>query len=141
MLFYPFKGDMAWVLCTGQYKTNSPGRTIMSKPLAGKTALVTGGSRGIGAAIVKRLAKDGADVAITFVSSPQKADEVVKAIEALGQRGVAIQADSADAEAVRSAVDEAAKTFGKLDILVNNAGIGIIKPVDEFSLEDFAPRR
>jgi 3-oxoacyl-[acyl-carrier protein] reductase len=109
----------------------------MSKTLAGKTALVTGGSRGIGAAIAKRLAENGADVAITYVSSPQKADEVVKAIEALGQRGLAIQADSADAEAVRSAVDEAAKNFGKLDILVNNAGIWLMKLQDEFSLEDF----
>jgi 3-oxoacyl-[acyl-carrier protein] reductase len=109
----------------------------MSKPLAGKTALVTGGSRGIGAAIAKKLAEDGADVVITYVSSPQKADEVVKAIEKSGQRGGAIQADSADAEAVRSAVDEAVKKLGKLDILVNNAGIAIIKPQDEFSIEDF----
>jgi 3-oxoacyl-[acyl-carrier protein] reductase len=108
-----------------------------TKKLAGKVALVTGGSRGIGAAIAKRLAQDGADVAITYASAQQKADEVVRAIEAEGGRGLAIRADSADAGAVKHAVDHTVKTLGRLDILVNNAGIAVVAPVDKFSLEDF----
>jgi NAD(P)-dependent dehydrogenase (short-subunit alcohol dehydrogenase family) len=92
-------------------------------PLQGKRALVTGASRGIGAAIANRLAADGADVAITYERSVQPAQAVVAAIEGHGRRGVAIQADSADPAAVKSAVDQAAKAFGGLDILVNNAGI------------------
>src|SRR5437868_10447104 len=91
--------------------------------LQGKRALVTGGSRGIGAAIAKRLAADGADVAITYEKSAERARAVVADIEALGRRAVAIQADSADPVAVRGAVDHAAQTLGGLDILVNNAGI------------------
>ncbi|PRG27539.1 SDR family NAD(P)-dependent oxidoreductase [Burkholderia multivorans] len=91
--------------------------------LQGKRALVTGGSRGIGAAIAKRLAADGADVAITYEKSAERAQAVVAEIETLGRRAVAIQADSADPAAVRAAVDRAADTLGGLDILVNNAGI------------------
>jgi 3-oxoacyl-[acyl-carrier protein] reductase len=91
--------------------------------LQGKRALVTGGSRGIGAAIARRLAADGADVAITFEHSTERADAVVAEIEASGRRGLAIKADSADPAAVRAAVDLAAQTLGGLDILVNNAGI------------------
>ena len=91
--------------------------------LNGKVALVTGGSRGIGAAIAKRLARDGADVAITYVSSPDKANAVVAEIKAAGRRGVAIKADSADAAAVAAAVDKTVAELGRLDILVNNAGI------------------
>ena len=105
--------------------------------LSGKVALVTGGSRGIGAAIARRLAADGAAVAITYTSSPQKADEVVRAIATAGGRAVAIRADSADAEAVKNAVAETVKTFDRLDILVNNAGIATIAPIDQFSLDDF----
>ena len=95
----------------------------MSKTLSGKVALVTGGSRGIGAAIAKRLAYDGADVAITYVSSPEKAKTVVDEIQHLGRRGLAIQADSGDGDAVVGAVNQTVETFGRIDLLVNNAGI------------------
>src|SRR6476619_2172182 len=88
--------------------------------LAGKVALVTGGSRGIGAAIAKRLAADGATVAITYVKDAGAASAVVKAIELDGGKAVAIQADSAEVEAVKSAVEKAVSTFGRLDVLVNN---------------------
>jgi 3-oxoacyl-[acyl-carrier protein] reductase len=109
----------------------------MPNSLAGKVALVTGGSRGLGAAIAKRLARDGAAVALTYTSSPQKADEVVRGIEAAGGQALAIRADSADVEAVRDAVAQTVKAFGGLDILVNNAGVAAVAPIDEFKLEDF----
>jgi 3-oxoacyl-[acyl-carrier protein] reductase len=104
--------------------------------LSGKVALVTGGSRGIGAAIAKRLADDGADVAITYVSSPEKANAVVDAIKSGGRRGVAIQADSADAKAVTAAVNKTVADLGRLDILVNNAGITLSTGFEETSLAD-----
>ncbi|WP_449420880.1 3-oxoacyl-ACP reductase family protein [Phormidium nigroviride] len=107
------------------------------KNLTGKVALVTGGSRGLGAAIAQRLAQDGAAVAITYTSSPQKADEVVLAIESAGGKALAIRAESADVEAVKNAVTETVKAFGRLDILVNNAGIAVMAPIDEFSMDDF----
>jgi 3-oxoacyl-[acyl-carrier protein] reductase len=109
----------------------------MAKSLTGKVALVTGGSRGIGAAIAKRLARDGAAVAITYASAQQKAEEVVGAIEAGGGRAIALRADGADPDAVKSAVAETAQTLGRLDVLVNNAGSAVVKPFDEFSLADF----
>lgn len=109
----------------------------MNKTLIGKVALVTGGSRGIGAAIAKRLAQDGAAVAITYNSAQQQADAIVRAIEVEGGRALAIRADSGDVSAVKNAIAETVATFGQLDVLVNNAGIAVIAPLDKFSLEDF----
>ena len=107
----------------------------MSK-LAEKVALVTGGSRGIGAAIAKRLAADGASVAITYASDSKSASAVVEAIENKGGRAIAIQADAADAQAVRGAVEKTVATLGRLDILVNNAGTAIPKPFEETTLDE-----
>ncbi|MCI0650300.1 MAG: SDR family NAD(P)-dependent oxidoreductase, partial [Planctomycetes bacterium] len=109
----------------------------MNRKLGGKRALVTGGSRGIGAAIVKRLAREGADVALTYVSKPDAASETAKSARSLGVRALAIQADSADPAAVAAAVEGAAAELGGIDILVNNAGIAAIAPVDDFRLADF----
>jgi 3-oxoacyl-[acyl-carrier protein] reductase len=108
-----------------------------SQKLSNKVALITGASRGIGAAIAKRLAADGAAVAITYSSSPGKADEVVRAIEAAGGKALAIQADAADEKAVRAAVTKTISTFGGIDILVNNAGVALLSPIEKFSIEDF----
>jgi NAD(P)-dependent dehydrogenase (short-subunit alcohol dehydrogenase family) len=104
--------------------------------LNGKRALVTGASRGIGAAIAKALAAEGADVAITYEKSAEAAGEVVNAIMAIGRRSVAIQADSADAAAVQASVEKTVAELGGLDILVNNAGILRLSPVKDISLED-----
>ena len=110
----------------------------ISHHLSTKVAFVQGGSRGIGAAIAKRLARDGAAIALTYAKSPQKATEVVQEIEASGGRAIAIRADSADANQINAAVQQAADTFGKIDILVNNAGVLILGNVAEaeFSIED-----
>lgn len=107
------------------------------KPLQGKVALVTGGSRGIGAAIVKRLAREGADVALTYTTSPGKAEEAAQAARAEGVRGLVLQADSADAQAVTASVERTAQELGRLDILVNNAGVLALGPIDSFALADF----
>jgi 3-oxoacyl-[acyl-carrier protein] reductase len=104
--------------------------------LSNKAALVTGASRGIGAAIAKRLAADGARVAITYARGADAAAEVVKAVEAAGGKAIAIQADATDPKAVRAAVDQAVAAFGRLDILVNNAGTAIPKPFEETTLEE-----
>ncbi len=104
--------------------------------LLGKRALVTGGSRGIGAAIALALAEKGADVAITYERAADRAAEVVRAIEGQGRKGLAIQADSADPAAVKRAVDEAAGTLGGLDILVNNAAIALYDTIEKFSVEE-----
>jgi len=107
-----------------------------NRPLQNKRALVTGGSRGIGAAIVKRLARDGAHVALTYVTKPDQASATAKAAQALGVKALAIQADSADAKALVAAIERTAKEWGGLDILVNNAGIAAMAPLDEYPLED-----
>lgn len=104
--------------------------------LEGQIALVTGGSRGMGAAIAKRLARDGADVAVTYVSSAQKAHAVVGEIEAAGRRGLALSADSADATAVVQAVERTASELGGLDVLVNNAGVFPYGPLEDVTLEE-----
>jgi 3-oxoacyl-[acyl-carrier protein] reductase len=108
----------------------------MSKKLEGKIALVTGGSRGIGAAIARRLAADGANVAVTYTKGADAAATVVKEIERAGGKAIAIQADAADAEASTAAVEKTVATFGRLDVLVNNAGTAIPKRFEETTLEE-----
>lgn len=105
--------------------------------LSGKRALVTGGSRGIGAAIAVALAENGADVAFTYQSSAAKADAVAKSIEKTGRRAVGIQADSADPQAIDDAVEQAASGLGGLDILVNSAAIGLNGPIEEIDLGQY----
>jgi NAD(P)-dependent dehydrogenase (short-subunit alcohol dehydrogenase family) len=105
-------------------------------PLTHQVALVTGGSRGIGAAIAKRLADDGADVALTYVSTPERAQWVAAEIQATGRRALAIHADSAHVAAVTAAVERTAAELGRLDILVNNAGIFVPALFEDTTLDD-----
>ena len=109
----------------------------MSKHLSGKAALVTGGARGIGAGIARRLAADGARVAITYSASRAAAEALVEQLTAAGGEAVAIQADAADEAATRAAVSETVRRFGRLDILVNNAGVGVAAPIGETRMADF----
>ncbi len=104
--------------------------------LTGKTAFVTGGSRGIGAAIAKRLAADGATVVITYTRGAEAASEVVGAIERAGGKAMALQADAADPEAVTAAIEKTVSAYDRLDVLVNNAGTAIPKPFEEATLEE-----
>ena len=106
------------------------------RKLTGKIAIVFGGSRGIGAAAARRLASDGADVALTFVSAPERAAETVGAIEASGRTGLAIKADSADPDAIKAAVAQTVDRFGKLDVAVVNAGILMLGDIATVSVED-----
>ena len=108
----------------------------MSRKLEGKVALVTGGSRGIGAAIAKRLAADGARVAITYTKGADAAASIVRTIEGNGGKAIAIQADAADAAAVKAAIEKTVASFGGLDVLVNNAGTAIPKKFEEATLEE-----
>jgi 3-oxoacyl-[acyl-carrier protein] reductase len=109
----------------------------MTNRLDGKVALVTGGGRGIGAATAVRLARDGADVALTYLRDKERAEEVAHEITMLGRRAIAVPADSADPAAVVAAVDRAAAELGRLDILVNNAGAFLLGPVEQLGLADF----
>src|ERR1700749_1745561 len=113
----------------------------MTKKLTGKVALVTGGSRGIGAASARALANEGADVAISYVASPDKAEALVAELKATGVNARAYQADQGSAEAVEALVTNVAKDFGHLDILVNNAGVAVGSPVDNASTDAAALAR
>src|ERR1700752_864626 len=108
----------------------------MSRKLEGKSALITGGSRGIGAAIAKRLAADGANVAITYTKGADAAASVVKEIEQAGRKAIGIPAAATDAAAGKAAVEKAVAPFGRLDVLVNNAGTAIPKTFEETTLEE-----
>lgn len=108
----------------------------MTSTLDGKVALVTGGGRGIGAGIALRLATEGADVVLTYQRDADRAGSMVKEIEALGRRGLAVRADSADPDAVRAAVDRTVEELGRLDILVNNAAVFLVGPIEELGPDE-----
>jgi 3-oxoacyl-[acyl-carrier protein] reductase len=109
----------------------------MSRPLEGKRAFVTGGSRGIGAGIVRRLARDGANVAFSYVSKPEQADETARAARAFGVEALAVEADSGDPFALAAAIGQVAKAWQGIDVLVSSAGIAVMAPIDAYALRDF----
>ncbi len=109
---------------------------IISKRLTGKVAFVTGGSRGIGAAIARRLAAEGASVVITYAKAADAANNIVKDIEKEGGKALAIQANATDTKAVQAAIESAVAKFGRLDVLVNNAGTGSPKPFEEATQDE-----
>jgi 3-oxoacyl-[acyl-carrier protein] reductase len=130
-------GQSYFIKQVAESHSPSQRKKLMNLPLQHIRALITGGSRGIGAAIVKRLAREGAHVALTYVSKPDQANETAKAAQAFGVQAIAIHADSADANAVTAAVERTVEEFGGLDILVNNAGIAVIASIEDYRLEDF----
>lgn len=109
----------------------------MTTTFSGKVAFVTGGARGIGAAIVQRLAREGAAVAFTYKDSAALAQALAASVESAGGRALAIQADAGDATALTGAIDQAARQYGKIDVLVNNAGVLLMGAIDSYSLADF----
>src|ERR1700733_14250344 len=134
-----FAGPYTFIVPNGTLNSSEEiamSRTTHEGPLAGKVALVTGGSRGIGAAIARRLAAEGASVAVTYSKGADAAASVVKEIERGGGKAIAIQADAAEADQVRNAVDRTVSYFDRLDVLVNNAGTAIPKPFEEATLEE-----
>ncbi|MGO4754087.1 SDR family NAD(P)-dependent oxidoreductase, partial [Streptomyces sp. 2MCAF27] len=108
-----------------------------ARRLSGKVAIVTGGSRGIGAGIARRLAEEGATVAVTYVAAADRAEALVKSVIADGGQAMAVRVDVADRAALRSAITEVVEKFGRLDILVNNAGVGVMRPIEELTDADY----
>jgi 3-oxoacyl-[acyl-carrier protein] reductase len=119
------------------YQSIQKGDGMSAEALNGKVAFITGGSRGIGAAIARRLAKDGAAVVVTYVNGKEKAEAVVSEIVANGGKALALKADNRDASQIAAAIEKAVKDFGRLDILVNSAGIWHAAPLEEVTLADF----
>lgn len=109
----------------------------MSQPLAGKTAFVTGGARGIGRATALKLAREGCDVAIAYHNSHEEAEAVCKAIQGFGRKALAVQADVSDPESLKEAFEIFRKEFNRVDIVVSNAAIGVLKPAMELTLKHF----